>query len=104
MFLGFDRAHGHRAQQKAGITPPLAQGEKRKAARDRGMHALRQTAACAWLSAGPISWPWPHGSATRAHPHLMPATDNRGREAMDRFFRRPGREESAPDVPSDGAQ
>jgi hypothetical protein len=32
----FDQAHWYRAQERAGITPPRAKGEKRKAARGQG--------------------------------------------------------------------
>jgi hypothetical protein len=34
--------------------------------------------------------------------HLMPDADERGRKAIDQFFRRPGREGSALDVASEG--
>lgn len=107
---GFDQAHWHRAQQKAGITPPLAKGEKRKAARDQGMHALRHTAASAWLSAGAdivavAAWLGDTVETVyKTYAHLMPDADERGRKAIDQFFRRPGREGSALDVPSYGAQ
>jgi len=36
------------------------------------LHALRHTAASAWLSAGPISWPWPRGSVTQLRPSTRP--------------------------------
>jgi integrase len=107
---GFDQAHWHRAQQKAGITPPLAKGEKRKAARDQGMHALRHTAASAWLSAGAdivavAAWLGDTVETVyKTYAHLMPDADERGRKAIDQFFRRPGREGSALNVPSDGAK
>lgn len=40
----------------------------------------------------------------RAYAHLMPDADDRGRTAMDQFFKRIGHEGSALDVPSDGAK
>ena len=87
-----------RAQQNAGITPPLAKGEKRKAARDQGMHALRHTAASAWLSAGAdivavAAWLGDTVETVyKTYAHLMPDADERERTAIDQFFRRPGDE------------
>ena len=104
----FDQAHWYRAQEKAGITPPRAKGEKRKAARDQGMHALRHTAASAWLSAGAdivavAAWLGDTVETVhRTYAHLMPDADDRGRKAMDQFFKRVGDEGSAPNVPSGG--
>ena len=109
------------AGRSAGVTRPdasvsatspsaTAKGEKRKAARDQGMHALRHTAASAWLSAGAdivavAAWLGDTVETVyKAYAHLMPDADERGRKAMDQFFRRPGREGSALDVPSDGTQ
>ena len=40
----------------------------------------------------------------KTYAHLMPDADERGRKAIDQFFRRPGREGSALNVPSDGAK
>jgi len=77
--------------------PPLAKGEKRKAARDQGMHALRHTAASAWLGDTVET-------VYKTYGHLMPDADDRGRKAIDQFFRRSGREGSALDVPSNGVQ
>ena len=67
--------------------------------------------------------PRPHGLSARAdivavaawlgdtvetnyqtYAHLMPDADDRGRKAIDQFFRRSGREGSALDVPSNGVQ
>jgi integrase len=107
---GFDQAHWHRAQDKAGVTPPRAKGEKRKAARDQGMHVQRHTAASAWLSAGAdivAVAAWLGDTVETVHrtcAHLMPDADDRGRKAMDQFFKRFGDEGSAPDVPSGGAE
>ncbi len=84
---GFDQARWHRAQQKAGITPPLAKGEKRKAARDQGMHGLRHTAASAWLSAGAdivavAAWLGDTVETVyQTYAHLMPDADERGCKA-----------------------
>ena len=106
---GFDQAHWHPAQEKAGITPPRARGEKRKAARDQGMHALRHTAASIWLSKGAdivavAAWLGDTVETVhRTYAHLMPDADDRGRTAMDEFFKRVKDEGSALDVPSDGA-
>jgi integrase len=107
---GCDQAHWHRAQQQAGITPPSAKGERRKAARDRGMHVLRHTAASAWLSAGAdivavAAWLGDTVETVyKTYAHLMPDADNRGRKAIDQSFRQSGREGSALDVPSDAAR
>jgi integrase len=76
----------------------------------QGMHALRHTAASAWLSVGAdivavAAWLGDTVETVyKTYAHLMPDADERWREAMDQFFRRPGCEGSAPDVPSDGAQ
>lgn len=105
---GFDQAQCSRAQEEAGITPPRTKGEKRKAARDQGMHALRHTAASAWLSAGAgivavAAWLGDTVETVhRTYAHLMPDADDRGRKAMDQFFKRVGDEGSAPNVPSGG--
>ena len=40
----------------------------------------------------------------KTYAHLMPDADDRGRKAIDQFFRRPGGEPSALDVPSEGDQ
>lgn len=48
---GFVQARWHRAQERAGIAPPRGKGEKRRAARDQGLHVLRHAAASAWLGA-----------------------------------------------------
>jgi integrase len=67
------------------------------------MHALRHTAASAWLSAGVnvaavAAWLGDTEQITLAtYAHFMSADDDRGRRAMDKFFQR-----SAPDVPSAG--
>jgi integrase len=92
------------AQVKAGIVPPTAPGDKRAPARDKGMHALRHTAASAWLSAGvgvPAVAAWlgdTEATILGTYAHFMPDDDDRGRRAMDAFFQR-----CAPDVPSVGS-
>ena len=75
------------------------------------MHALRHTAASAWLSAGAdivavAAWLLVDTVETvyKTYAHLMPDSDDRGRKAIDQFFRRPGGEPSALDVPSEGGQ
>ena len=70
----------------------------------------RHTAASAWLSAGAdivavAAWLGDTVETVyKTYAHLMPDSDDRGRKAIDQFFRRPGREGSALDVPSDGAK
>jgi integrase len=99
----FNETQWHPAQEKAGIVPARKPGEKRAPARDQGMHALRHTAASAWLSAGvgvPAVAAWLGDAQTTVldtYAHFMPDDDDRGRRAMDEFFTR-----SAPDVPSAG--
>jgi hypothetical protein len=74
---------------------------------DQGIHALRHTAASAWLSAAAdivAVAAWLGGAVDtvdKTYAHLMPDADDRGRKAIDQFFRRPGGEPSALDVPSD---
>jgi hypothetical protein len=71
------------------------------------MHSGTRRRPHGWVP-GPISWSWPHGSATRLRTvykpcaHLMPDAHDRGRRATGQFFRRPRDEGSALDVPSDG--
>jgi integrase len=81
------------AQEKAGITPPLAPGEKRAAARENGMHALRHTAASVWLRAGidvvrTAAWLGDTPAVVLGtYAHLMPGeSGDDGRAAVDRFF------------------
>jgi hypothetical protein len=67
-------------------------------------------AASAWLSAGAdivavAAWLGDTVETVhRTYAHLMPDADDRGRKAMDQFFKRVGDEGSAPDVPSGGAE
>jgi integrase len=102
----FRESHWWPAQEKAGITLRRETGQKRRPARDQGMHALRHTAASAWLAAGVdiVSVAaWLGDTVTtvyETYAHLMPDADDRGRKAMNAFFT--VREGScAPDVPSD---
>jgi integrase len=101
----FRESHWWPAQEKAAITPWRKSGEKRRPARDRGLHALRHTAASAWLAGGVdivavAAW---LGDTVKmvyeTYAHLMPNSDDRGRSAMNAFFME---EPSAPDVPSQG--
>jgi integrase len=94
------------AQRKAGITPELKRGQRRKPARDEGMHRGRHTAASAWLGAGVdivtvAEW---LGDTVKViadtYVHMMPDVDERGRAAMDKFFTRNLSPGSALDVPS----
>jgi integrase len=67
------------------------------------MHALRHTAASAWLSAGVsvaavATWLGDdQKTILDTYAHFMPEDSDRGRRAMDAFFER-----CAPDVPSAG--
>lgn len=73
------------------------------------MHVLRHTAASVWLSRGAdivavAAWLGDTVETVhRTYAHLMPDADERGRTAMDQFFKRVEAEGSALDVPSDGA-
>jgi integrase len=99
----FGESHWRPAQERAGIV--VRHGGKRPAARDQGMHALRHTAASAWLAAGVdivgvAAW---LGDTVKTvwetYAHLMPDADDRGRTAMDLFFTGGA---SARDVPAGG--
>ncbi|MGS2640246.1 tyrosine-type recombinase/integrase [Streptosporangium sp. G12] len=77
----------------AGIVPPPAAGERRKTYREHGCHALRHTAASAWLRAGvdirTVAEYLGHsdpGFTLRTYTHLMPDAADRARKAMDAFF------------------
>jgi integrase len=69
------------------------------------MHALRHTAASAWLAAGVdiVSVAaWLGDTVQMVHQtyaHLMPDADDRGRKAMNAFFA--AKDSCALDVPSD---
>lgn len=88
----FNESHWWTAQEKSGIVAARRPGEKRAPARDQGVHALRHTAASAWLAAGvnvvsvaawlgdTVQTVW------QTYAHLMPDADDRGRKAMDLFF------------------
>jgi integrase len=89
----FNESHWWAAQEKAGIVPAREPGEKRAPARDQGMRRLRHTAASAWLAAGVdivsvAAW---LGDTVKVvwetYAHLMPDSDDRGRKAMDVFFK-----------------
>ncbi len=88
------------ALAKAGIVAARKPGEpKHRPEPGDGMHALRHTAASAWLSAGvgvPAVAAWlgdTVATVLATYAHLMPDDTDRGRKAMDAFFSR-----SAPDV------
>ena len=77
--------------------------------RNNGMHALRHTAASAWLAAGvdirTVAEYMGHtdpGFTLRTYTHLMPDAADRARKAMDVFFEVGAG--SALDVPSGGAR
>ena len=103
--IRFRESHWWPAQEKAAITPRLEKGQKRRPARDQGMHALRHTAASAWLAAAVdivsvAAW---FGDTVKTvyetYAHLMPDADDRGRKAMNAFFASTERS-CALDVPS----
>jgi hypothetical protein len=70
---------------------------------------LWHTPASAWLSAeadivAVAAWLGDTvQTAYQTYAHLMPDADDCGRKAIDPYFRRPGGERSALDVPSRGA-
>ena len=103
----FNESHWRPARQKAGIVPAPKPGTRRDPAREHGMHALRHTAASAWLTAGidiAAVAAWLGDTVKTVHEtyaHMMPGADERGRKAMDQFFTQPG---SALDVPSEGEE
>ena len=74
------------------------------------MHVLRHAAASAWLNTGAdivavAAWLGDTVETVyKTYAHLMPDADERGRNAMDQFFRRAGDEGSALDVPSGGTR
>ena len=73
------------------------------------MHALRHTAASIWLSRAAdivavAAWLGDTVETVhRTYAHLMPDADDRGRKAMDQFFKRVKDKGSALDVPTDDA-
>jgi integrase len=78
------------------------QGADVQICRENGMHALRHTAASAWLAAGvdvrTVAEYLGHsdpGFTLRTYTHLMPDAADRARRAMDAFFAR-----GSSDVPS----
>lgn len=101
----FNESHWQPARERAGIVRAPKPGERRVSAREHGMHVLRHTAASSWLSAGVsvaavAAWLGDTEKVVlETYSHLMPADDERGRLAMDEFFR-----PSAPVVPSEGAR
>jgi integrase len=91
----------HTARDAAGVP----------ATRENGMHVLRHTAASAWLAEGvdinTVAEYLGHedpGFTLRTYTHLMPSAADRARKAMDAFFEGKITEQSAQNVPSDGAQ
>lgn len=92
----------------AGIVPAPVEGERRKPYPEHGCHALRHTAASAWLGAGvdirTVAEYLGHsdpGFTLRTYTHLMPDAADRARKAMDAFFAKGASGAScALDVPS----
>jgi integrase len=105
----FNESHWRPARVKAGIVAAPERGGKRAPAREHGMHALRHTAASAWLSAGvgiPAVAAWlgdTEQTVLSSYAHMMPADDDRGRKAMDAFFT-PASPGSARNVHAEGRQ
>jgi integrase len=101
----FNEVSWRPAQVKAGLLPKRERGVKRGQHRELGMHALRHTAASAWLSAGVsiaavAAWLGDTEQTILAtYAHMMPDDTGRGRKAMDAFFAA-----SAPDVQQAGGQ
>lgn len=104
----FNESQWWPAQVKAGIIPAREPGQRRRPARDEGMHRGRHTAASAWLSAGVdivtvAEW---LGDTVKVvadtYAHMMPDADDRGRAAMDLFFTRDAA--CAPDVHAGGVR
>ncbi|XVV14428.1 tyrosine-type recombinase/integrase [Actinoplanes sp. CA-131856] len=78
------------------IPPPESGGRRHQAAREHGMHALRHFYASVLLDAGEnikaLSTYLGHsdpGFTLRVYTHLMPSSDTRARNAMDRVYGRP---------------
>jgi hypothetical protein len=69
------------------MTPSWAKGDKRKAARDQGMHVVWHSAAPAWLRKGAdivavAAWLGDTVETVyRTYVQLMPGADDRGRKA-----------------------
>jgi integrase len=89
----FNRDAWKPALAAAGVIPPREPGKRNwPAAPDDGMHALRHTAASAWLSRGVditavASWLGDTVATVYTYyAHLMPDADERGRAAMAGFF------------------
>lgn len=99
---GFMQAHWWAAQEKTGIVAKPEPGEKRQAAPDDGMHALRHTYASAVLGSGvdvlaAAAWMGDTpGVILATYAHFMPGREDGGRAAVSAFFGGA----SAPDVPS----
>ena len=81
------------AQERAGITPRRGPGQKRAPARQDGCHALRHTAASAWLRGGvdiarAAAWLGDTAAVVwRTYAHLMPGdSGDDGRAAIDAFL------------------
>jgi integrase len=89
----FNRDAWKPALAAAGVIPPRQPGKRNwPAAPDDGTHALRHTAASAWLSRGVditavASWLGDTVATVYTYyAHLMPDADERGRAAMAAFF------------------
>jgi hypothetical protein len=89
----FNRDAWKPALAAAGVIPPRKPGNRNwPAAPDDGLHALRHTAASAWLSRGVditavASWLGDTVATVYTYyAHMMPDADDRGRAAMTAFF------------------
>jgi hypothetical protein len=102
----FNRDAWKPALAAAGVIPPRKPGNRNwPAARDDGVHALRHTAASAWLSRGvdiTAVAAWLGDTVATVYTyyaHLMPDADERGRAAMTGFFAELAGRDCAPPVP-----
>lgn len=102
----FNRDAWKPALAAAGVIPQREPGQRNwAAAPDDGTHALRHTAASAWLSRGVditavASWLGDTVATVYTYyAHMMPDADDRGRKAMAEFFAELAGDDCAPDVP-----
>lgn len=94
------------ALERAGIVAPPLPGEKRKPAREHGMHALRHYFASTLLTEGEAvhavaEWMGHHSPSVTwdIYAHLMPKSQDRMRTIIDRALKVPGRRTNAREMP-----
>ncbi|MBW1604443.1 site-specific integrase [Streptomyces sp. JJ66] len=93
----------------AGVIPERGESERYASAREHGMHALRHFYASLLLDAGEniraLSQYLGHsnpGFTLRTYTHLMPSSEGRTREAVDRMFQRPLNHDHGPQAAPGG--